>query len=194
MNSRTSPSRSGPVSARQIGATFGDEAGLADLAARHVHVHREDRVGARDMPRPRPARTRPRNGTQRPSWRIRAGPSGDRDEGRRARRRRAQVAPAQERLDPDELEGREVHDRLVQDEELRRARGALRGHPAEGQSGQGFAACMLGSEDLDRSPSASGHVHRDVGIAQQLVGACFREVRTAMTPDAGMDEQPCRRA
>ena len=165
---------------------LGDEAGLGDLAAGHVDAHRERPARRRGVPRARLAAGLAAAPTARAAT-ISPVSSATGMNSIGATTPALRMSPAQERLDADDLARRQVHDRLVEHDELVALEGplevALEREPGE----RGRVHARL--EDLDAVLAvALGHVHRDVGVAQQLVGRLVAR-RQHRDPDAGVDEE-----
>ena len=111
--------------------------------------------------------------TQRPSARIMPFSSASRDELVGPDQAAGRVAPADERLDAGGSPGRQLDDRLVVDDQLAAADapGELRRQRVAGDD-RGVHRRV---EDRDAALAAGlRRVHRDVGVAQQLVGALDR--------------------
>ena len=108
--------------------------------------------------------------TQRPSGTIRPGLLGQRDEVQRRDETARRVLPADERLEPLDRARRELDHRLVVQDELAVVDGALQVRlELEALERR---VVHRGFEDLVAALAGLlGHVHRDVGVPQQLLGA-----------------------
>ena len=119
-----------------------------------------------------------------------AGLLGERDEVVRAEQAAGRVAPADERLDADRS-GRWRARRSAGSR--RRARRGRRSAPAPRSARGGRRSPRASSARRPRTgrlPAALARVHRDVGVAQQLVGAGSMPVACAAgDPDAGADRR-----
>ena len=96
------------------------------------------------------------------------------------------MVPAQQRFDAEDLFGAQVHNRLVVQHELLPVdRVTKRGGQRQPLFG---AAIAIGGVDRVPRAVALRHVHRDVGLLEQLVdrGGVRREARD---PDASVDDQ-----
>ena len=95
---------------------------------------------------------------------------GERDELVRAEEAAGRVAPADERLDAVDPAGRELDDRLVEDDELAAADAPreLRARARGGRRSRRASSARRPRPGL--LPPRLRRVHRDVGVAEQLVG------------------------
>src|SRR5712691_13157697 len=97
------------------------------------------------------------------------------------------VMPSKQGLDTCDLTGLKVHDRLVDESELPSLQGPLE-VALEGEAGE-RRRVHTRLEDLDTVLAvALRRVHRDVRVAQQVVGGLAPGGRDR-DPNAGMDEQ-----
>ena len=93
-----------------------DEIGLGELTGRQVDAHHELRFGQRVHPAPRLAAGRFQHPA--PDRDDQPGLLGERNERQRRDEAARRVLPADERLEPDDPVGSEVHDRLVVEPQL----------------------------------------------------------------------------
>ncbi len=101
---------------------------------------------------------------------------GERDELERRDAAAARMVPAHQRLDGDRLAGREVHDRLVLDEQLALLQRALE-LVLEVVAADDRVAHLRGEDGEAALAALLGLVHGDVGVAQQLVDAACAGAR-----------------
>ena len=96
-------------------------------------------------------------------------------------RPRPRMLPAHQRLDPGQPLRVHLDDRLVEDQELARAPAPARGRPAAAPP-RAPTWSWSGRRSRTRSGRPLGRVHRQVGVAEQLLGGCRRRRSAVAMP------------
>ena len=170
-----------------------DEVGLLRAGARERFTLIVSGSSVSRSCQPPPA-GRPRASTQRPSGTISPVSSASGMNVDRRQQPALRVVPADQRLDAGDAPGRERRRSAGSGARARRAR-ARAARSASSSSRSTRRACMLGSKTAYRALAAAlGRVHRDVGVAQQLVGGLAPACRDGDADAGARRAPPCRRA